>query len=115
MCEITVTKSRVVNFIPNTYPSVASVRQRDRRFLMYVKVIVPELVKWMSDDYLPGTPKLTRLRARPLSYVLNSQYWCFYDMIKSGPADYIKSVRFPPNYNLFRGSEDFKLRTVCFF
>lgn len=66
--------------------------ETDESLEFYANVVVPKIFDWMSNEYNAGLPKLSRQRARPLSYIQNSTYWYFYDFIKSGPAEYIKSV-----------------------
>lgn len=80
----------IVTLMP--YPGVSEA-ENAQSIDFYERVVFPKLFEWMSDQYVPGLPKLTRQRARPIIHVSNSKYWHFYDLIKSGPAEYIKSVR----------------------
>ncbi|CAL8115670.1 unnamed protein product [Orchesella dallaii] len=61
--------------------------------LEYIKnAVIPKIFEWMSDTYVVDPPKLTRLRARPHSFVSNSAYWLFYDLLKCGPAEQVKAI-----------------------
>ncbi|ODN01750.1 putative tRNA (uracil-O(2)-)-methyltransferase [Orchesella cincta] len=66
--------------------------ETDETFQIFKRSVVPKVLEWMSNAYVVDPPKLSRLRARPHSFVSNSIYWLFYDLIKSEPAEKVKSI-----------------------
>jgi len=68
--------------------------ETDESLEIYKTSILPKVLEWMSDDYIVYAPKLTRLRARPHSFVSNLSYWLFHDLLKCGPAEQVKAVSF---------------------